>query len=259
VGRSVHLGHWDEPPASAAPAPGEFERAQDRLDDVLLGMADLRDGQSLLDVGCGFGGSLQKVNDRHHAMRLAGVNVDARQIEICRQLQPREDNTLAWAQADACALPFPDATFDRVLCIEAMFHFASRQAFFLESARVLRPGGALVLSDMFLAPSALALDLPGFCVEAILRDGYGPWPDVWGDDLKHTELGRAAGLDCTRSTDATRHTRRSHRFTVPPHAGERHDPGDPGLRAGMLLRWLHERGHLAYVYLRFDKPGARRP
>jgi len=47
-----------------------------------------------------------------------------------------------------CRLPFPDASFNHVLCVEAMFHFASRRTFFAEAARVLKPGGAMVASDI---------------------------------------------------------------------------------------------------------------
>jgi len=48
-------------------------------------------------------------------------------------------NCLRWELADACRLPFPDASFNHVLCVEAMFHFASRRTFFAEAARVLSP------------------------------------------------------------------------------------------------------------------------
>jgi len=255
LGRCVHLGHWDDTPAPGRDAPSwaEFTRAQERLDDVLIEVADLHDGQSVLDVGCGFGGTLKKVDESHRSLRLMGVNIDSRQLEICRQLDPGAGNTFEWVQADACHLPAADESFDRILCIEAMFHFASRRAFFLEAARVLRPGGVVVLSDMFLAPSAREVDLPGFGVDAILRDGYGPWPDVWCEGGTHVELGRAAALDRTWYMDATRQTLPSHRFTVPRDVDERRDPGDAGLRAAMMLRWLHARGHLTYAYMRFDK------
>jgi SAM-dependent methyltransferase len=156
--------------------------------------------------------------------------------------------------ADACHLPFPDRSFDRILCIEAMFHFASRRTFFREVARVLRPGGALVASDIVLTESARQVEVPRFCIEAPLRDGYGPWPDFWGEDADHRELGNAAGLSCICLLDATLQTRPTHRFLVAPDAEVRGDPGDPLLRAAMMLKWLHDKDHLQYLYMRFDKP-----
>lgn len=254
VGRFVHLGHWDElPPLGAPPLPGEFECAQERLNQVLLDMADLGDGQRVLDVGCGFGGSLEKINESFQGVCLVGVNVDARQLAVCRQLEPLNNNRLAWVEADACRLPFRDGSFDCVLCIEAVFHFASRRAFFFEAARVLRPGGVLVLSDLFVTASAARLEVSEAQVEAVLRDGYGPWPGVWEENAADRELGTAAGLACTQSLDATSNTCPSHRFTVPDHLDERRDPGDAGARAALLLRRLHRGGCLRCVYLRFDK------
>ena len=258
LSRCVHLGHWDDVSPLDPDAPlgsGEIEHAVERLNQVLLDMADLHDTHRVLDVGCGFGATLQHINQRFGNMWLVGANIDPRQLEICRPLEPLNHNELRWVEADACHLPFPEHSFDRVLCIEAMFHFASRRTFFHEVARVLRPGGVLVASDIVLTESARQVDVPRFCIEAPLRDGYGPWPDFWGEDADHRALGSAVGLRCTRLLDATLHTRPSHRFTVPHDSDTRHDPGDPLLRAAMMLKWLHNKGHLQYVYMRFDKPG----
>lgn len=235
-GRWVHLGHWDGAPADA---PGEFARAQARLDAVLLRMAELRDGQRVLDAGCGFGATLEAVNRAHAGMQLTGVNIDARQLALCRGLEARHGNRLAWREADACALPFAEASFERVLCVEAMFHFASRRAFFAEAARVLVPGGLLVASDIVLR------DASG--VQA-LREGFGPWPEATAD---HRALAAAAGLVCDAWVDATAHTLPSHRYTTPSSPPAR---PDAMVRAALALRALHEGGRLQYLYLRCRKP-----
>lgn len=258
ISRCVHLGHWDQAPALAADElleAEEIEHAVERLHEVLLGMAALHHAQHVLDVGCGFGATLQYINQRFEHMRLVGVNIDPRQLDICRGIPPLHQNTLQWIGADACHLPFSDQSFDRIFCIEAMFHFTSRRAFFREVARVLRPGGTFVASDIVLTESARQVPVPRFCIEAPLRDGYGPWPDFWGEDADYLALGSAAGLHCASLLDATLNTRPSHRFTVPHDSDTRGDPGDPLLRAAMMLKWLHNANHMQYLYMRFDKSG----
>jgi hypothetical protein len=105
-----------------------------------------------------------------------------------------------------------------------------------------------------LNDSARRLGVPPFCIEAVLRDGYGPWPDFWGDEGPHGGLARAARLKLTHIVDATASTLPSHRFIVPASVDDSRDPGDVTLRANLMLRWLHSSGHLRYLYLRVDRP-----
>jgi SAM-dependent methyltransferase len=249
AGRHVHLGYWDDPPPLSSPcSPQEFEVAQARLTDILIGFADLQTGQSVLDVGCGFGGTLEAAG-KWPQMRLAGVNIDPRQLDICRSV-PRKGGALSLILADACALPFRAASFDRVFCVEAMFHFRDRGIFLREAAGVLRVGGRLVVSDILLRQPDARAAWPAAAVEAVLPAEYGPWPQLWLERKYFEETAGQAGLRLDRVVDVTRQTLPSYRITAPQPA----DAKSGVWSAGQALRWLHSEGHLSYLCMSFVKP-----
>lgn len=241
AGRNVHLGYWDNPPPLDAPcSSGEFEAAQAKLTDVLIAMADIRDGQRVLDVGCGFGGVLEALGKGHNVSRV-GVNIDPRQLDICRSL-PIGDNPLTLIEADACSLPFESETFDRVFCVEAMFHFQSREAFLAQAARVLKSGGRLITSDILLREPGAEAPMSGATIETIIRHEFGPWPHPWVEADEIVAAAARQGLALTETHDATRQTLPSYRITAPQR-----DSGFPNrLSAGHLLRWLHASGFATY-------------
>jgi MPBQ/MSBQ methyltransferase len=248
--RFVHLGHWDNP---AEYQHDDFPVAQERLNDLLLDLAGLKTGLSVVDIGCGLGGTPEKINQRFSDMNLAGVNIDPRQLMLCQQLVPENHNTLTWHQADALALPFPDNSIDRVLCIEAMFHFRSRKHFLAEVARVLKPAGIFVASDIVISERTETLNAPEFLSESALQHAFGPWPDLSAREGTHQVLARQAGLTEVAWIDATAETMPSHRFTTPRDFDWQTVPDNTAVRAALTLRWLHENGYLKYFYMCFEK------
>ncbi|MGE0417032.1 MAG: class I SAM-dependent methyltransferase [Acetobacteraceae bacterium] len=242
AGRDVHLGLWDDPPPSDVAARDGFGVAQRRLTDRLIDAADIRDGQDVLDVACGLGGTLDVLNARATSLRLTGVNIDRRQLAICRTITPRSANSLALVAADADALPCRTASVDRVLCVEAMFHFASRSGFLEEAARVLRPDGVLAVTDILLQPPPFGAPWDADTIAAVIRRDYGPWPDPWiGTDDLHRE-GERAGFDVVASKDWTTATLPSYAAIFPDPAPERRRTPD----AGAVFRWMHTQRWLTY-------------
>lgn len=256
AGRSAHLGHWDffPEPGHADAESNDFRIAQQRLDDVMIEMASVRSGQTVLDVGCGFGGLIECIDSQFTDMNLTGINIDPRQLDICQRLRSKSQNSIRWQEADACELPFADNSFDRVFCVEAMFHFASRRTFLAEVLRVLKPTGRFAASDIRLTDSSVTATTPRFMIQALLNDGYGPWPDPWAENGDAESICHELGFASVKSMDATQNTLPMYDYIVPRKHTEQHDPGDPAARSALLLRWLHRNGGLRYEYLSGVKP-----
>lgn len=151
-GRHVHWGYWRRP-EDASLTDADFAEAAENLTHELCLAGKVRDGLKVLDVGCGFGGTVAHINERFTGMDLVGLNLDERQLLRARAIvQPMAGNHIGFLQGNACELPFPDQSFDVVLAVECIFHFPNREQFFLEAGRVLKPGGYLALSDFIPEP-----------------------------------------------------------------------------------------------------------
>ena len=150
-GRHMHAGYWADP-EQANSSIEDFAQASEELCCRICQIAKVRKNMAVLDVGCGFGGTIANINSRFSPIKLVGLNIDPRQLQIAsQQVIAQPLNSVEFIEGDACQLPFDDESFDVVLAIESILHFSNRSNFFQEAKRVLRPGGRLVLTDLVLS------------------------------------------------------------------------------------------------------------
>ncbi len=115
-----------------------------------INLARLQPGEQVLDVGCGTGTLALEVARRvGHAGRVAGVDPGAEQIARARAKAVRHHAPVEFKLGVIEQLPFADQTFDVVFATLMMHHLPAslKRQGLAEIARVLKPGGRLVIAD----------------------------------------------------------------------------------------------------------------
>jgi 2-polyprenyl-6-hydroxyphenyl methylase/3-demethylubiquinone-9 3-methyltransferase len=94
----------------------------------------------VLDLGCGAGFLSNFLASRGHRVR--GVDADAESLTVARAYD--RTGSVEYHQGDACALPYPDASFDVVCAMDLLEHVEDPARLVAEASRVLAPGGAFL-------------------------------------------------------------------------------------------------------------------
>ena len=117
--------------------------------DRFISWLELSPGKTLLDVACGAGGPALRIAAAT-GCSVAGVDVHdhaistARSLAAQRGLSQRAEFRVVNA---AERLPFPDASFDAITCIDAINHLPDRRRIIEDWTRLLKPGGRLLFTD----------------------------------------------------------------------------------------------------------------
>jgi ubiquinone/menaquinone biosynthesis C-methylase UbiE len=116
----------------------------------MITLAALQDGHRVLDVGCGTGNLLRSLGKRYRTVDLTGLDPDPKALARAARKTRRAGLNIRLDEGFAQALPYPDASFDRVFSSLMLHHLdnESKNALLAEIRRVLRPNGQLVLADM---------------------------------------------------------------------------------------------------------------
>lgn len=198
----VHVGFYDDDHDS-------HDAAVENMNRVLADTADIGPDDRVLDAGCGVGGSSVWLAD-HRDASVVGSNITDAQLERARRLAAsRElDGQVEFVNDDFTDMDFPDDSFDVVWGLESVCHADDTAAFLAEAARVLAPGGRLVVADRFMATRDFSSDQ---------RRRMNHWLDGWAiPHLAHRDDFRTA-LESTDFVDIafrdiTEHTLPSSRW-----------------------------------------------
>ena len=117
----------------------------DEFTDFLAETLRPRPGNRILDVGCGEGTAEIRIGRLHVSqIRLVGIDLMIERVMIASHETAAHNQRVAYATADACALPFHEAVFDSTFCVAVLQHVLDVDRAVREFARVTRKGGRVL-------------------------------------------------------------------------------------------------------------------
>ena len=143
LSKGLHYGIWEKGIKSLPQAILNTNRR-------LAALSNWSPGMLVLDAGCGVGGSAIYLG-QEFGCRVEGITLSAAQVESAQAYAQESgvSKLLNFSVQDYTQTHFSDHSFDRVWAMESMETAADKALFFKEASRLLRPGGQLLIADIF--------------------------------------------------------------------------------------------------------------
>jgi SAM-dependent methyltransferase len=165
-----------------------------------IGWLSLSASSNVLDVGSGSGGPALFLV-RETGCRVVGIDVNRNGIEAANRLSESQGlgSQARFQPVDAAeVLPFDNASFDAIICIDAINHLRDRARVLNDWARVLRPAGTLLFTDPIIVSGILAND------EIATRSSIGFF--LFTPEGTNERMLREAGFQLVKAEDCTANT-----------------------------------------------------
>jgi tocopherol O-methyltransferase len=143
---AIHYGYWDK-------AVKSFPESLIRMNEVMMIAAGIKSADTVLDAGCGVGGSSIFLASTI-GCRVTGITLSERQVKLAIENAKKKDSIddlVDFKTMNYCATDFPDASFDVVWGCESICYADTKEQFIKEAFRLLKPGGRLVVADGFVS------------------------------------------------------------------------------------------------------------
>jgi len=197
-GEHLHHGYWDGDETDA--------QAQIQLMARLAEQADIPRGASVLDIGCGLGGSAFWLAD-NFVCRVRGMTISPVQARIANKKANAKgiSDRVQFEVSDANQWEPQPESVDVVWIMESSEHFGDKKRFFARCASALKPGGVLAVCAWLRRDGPMPEDeqkLVAIIAKAMLSASLGSLSDyrTWMID---------SGLIVTAAEDITRHVERT--------------------------------------------------
>jgi sarcosine/dimethylglycine N-methyltransferase len=188
-GSDIHIGKYDRGDETIADASAAMTQH-------LLAKTNLAQGARVLELACGFGGTLRRLAKM--GCQVKGIDISQACVDYAREVVAAAElgDKIEVDVGDFHAIDSDDDAWDAVICQDSLVHSQDRPKVLGEVFRVLRPGGVFAFSDLLTAEGA---DLEQ--VEAALARLGAPA----GITIKHyRDMARSAGFEITFAEERAR-------------------------------------------------------
>jgi ubiquinone/menaquinone biosynthesis C-methylase UbiE len=199
---TIHRAVWGPGVATRAQAMAYVDGLVMQRLRALQGEGSSTTPLRVADLGCGVCASLCRIA-RHLPITGLGVTIsDAQRALSRRRIEAAGlSSSIDCIQADFCALPPDLPSVDLAFSIEAFVHAPSGKDYFRECARLIRPGGYLIVCDDFVSDARFRSERPSSrWIERVARGWVAPNVET---EAEARTLAEAAGFAHVETLDLT--------------------------------------------------------